>query len=390
MLKNMFNGFVVSIVIFFAPIVHASKDSGEKGNGGGAVVCRDAQNKITSSELLDLWEGKNSPYRASSRLTILDDPALAPGQLNQPSQHSQIDRALKKLARLAGQRYSDRVRESIAIARRNVTLVPADVGIMPPPDAKNSFIKKGCRPEGVALYDDRTETLFLDQEIFDAMSPTSQAALWVHEGLYRLLRRDAKVTDSIRARILTAYLFSSDEFAHPRDGIHPLALRCEAEDHSALFYVQPDRTVQFLRIGFQPMITKTLGTKPISAYQMSLARYAGYWLSYRFVGEDHVRGNPPSSRADNHFYETVSSIEPIQSVWLYSAAECDEEFYCVDYLTISTGLERPTQLDSQFVYKPGSGFFGKDHVSYPHAGEKIYPKIQCIDPAQPKNGRTGD
>jgi hypothetical protein len=168
----------------------------ETGNGGGGVVCDGEARRV---ELLDLWEGK-----ALKGLVVEEKatPVLA-----------QIDRAID-IFRQAGLVHLSERTGALAREMYNAftTLgrgrLPNGIAVAPPTDALNRFIPRGCRLEGIALYNDRFSTLDIDGQLFDELTPTSQAALFVHEGLYKYLREEFSENDSTVARNFVACAFS--------------------------------------------------------------------------------------------------------------------------------------------------------------------------------------
>lgn len=168
----------------------------EGSGGGGGYVCNDPNH----SELLDLLE--------AGRTLDLDAPELTIPRLK-TSVDQQITHALRKLQPLR--------RTSVAIgdaykkvqsASRN--LVRRSGELAPPIDANSSLQKPGCTAMGFIVFNDKTGSLTWDKTNIDRLPKTDQAALWVHEGVYKYLRESKGDTDSRRARLIVAHLFSTE------------------------------------------------------------------------------------------------------------------------------------------------------------------------------------
>ena len=63
---------------------------------------------------------------------------------------------------------------------------------------------------GFVVFNDKTGSLTWDKTNIDRLPKTDQAALWVHEGVYKYLRESKGDTDSRRARLIVAHLFSTE------------------------------------------------------------------------------------------------------------------------------------------------------------------------------------
>ena len=351
---------IVSLCIMLAVSGSFAKgaESGEKGNGGGAIVCRDVNGQIQSAELLDLWEGrvidKIEPLFSTSASSV--------------SVESYIDIALKKIARLAGPDYAAKITASLAIVKADQKDVASDgVAIMPPRDAENVFIKKGCALEGVAAFIDRKETLYLDEEIFNHFSPADKAALYVHEALYRVLRKEAGATDSLRTRKLTAYLFSSLELPSPKAGLSPDATRCATADQSTVFYLQPNGDLQFLAINNQRLLAKTTVSYVPVRLQWIARGYGSNDLNWY---HSNYLSLYTSEKTPGEFsFETSSLIEPQQSSSIFLGLRFCRTWYPSHPLKQCT---LNLKVMSSFEEAIGRGKY-----------------LECVNPLTPKPARSG-
>lgn len=158
----------------------------EHGNGGGAMVCRDQNNKIVSAELLDLFE---------SRSIGLTFPEIA------KSPEIYIQSGLHRIS-MNNPFLGARVRKALKDNQKIVIEVPEGIAVAPPVDAHPWLYKEGCALEGVAQYRKLPdgERIFLNTRILKTMSNLDQAALWLHEAIYRVLRETDGDQDSIRTR----------------------------------------------------------------------------------------------------------------------------------------------------------------------------------------------
>jgi hypothetical protein len=179
----------------------------KEGHGGQSVVCRDQSNKITSAQLLDFFEAPIM-YRQ-----IIQE--------SNKSVDSQIDAIARKLENTIyrpetyGRIFND-IKSSITFVK--------DVKLKLINDSLEVIIPNGCKVEQLAIYVDQN-LILVDNEIWEKLSPTHQAGLIVHEGVYF----DARVfgeKDSRRTRKIVGHLFSNFMFNFIYDGIPQNAERC--------------------------------------------------------------------------------------------------------------------------------------------------------------------
>jgi hypothetical protein len=196
---------------------------GTESHGGGGFVCKDAAGKI-SVELLDLWEAQHLPLR---------DDAQDPGRKltiphSDDATEEQIGRAFAKLARIDSVLHGQ-----VTAAYKHYMgghlqpIADPDVELARPSDVNQDHGKRGCELKGVASYDDDADILSIDPVLEQAMSRTDRAALYVHEAVYKAFRTQGRVSNSILARQLTAYLFAREEFPNPKADVPRGAYYCE-------------------------------------------------------------------------------------------------------------------------------------------------------------------
>ena len=170
----------------------------ERGNGGGAFVCRNANGKILSAQLVDLYE-------AGARYSLKLRPNTG------LTQQEQIDLAMARLLRGnldLGTEIESRLNHVSKIIHivENAKLTNSN-------DFNIQISPKACAGgriefEQLANYTDTGE-LLVDREIWAALSSMDQAALYLHEAIYLYSRELFRVETSQASRRLVAYLFST-------------------------------------------------------------------------------------------------------------------------------------------------------------------------------------
>jgi hypothetical protein len=216
----MMKFFIILVIILSAALAKA----GAGGHGGGGLFCPN----VKDNELLDLWEAE-----ALNNFKI---------QRSQEPVETQVQNALKKLSN-----YDPDVAKEVGrlygLAQTQRKNIKPGISIMPPPDARNGFIKTGCSLEGVASYHDSEETLYIDPLRLAALPLTDQAALWVHEAVYKFLRQNQFVADSISTRDLVGRLFSD----RPAVELSRQAYSCVGDGAMVLVDFDPDNTALYFQ-----------------------------------------------------------------------------------------------------------------------------------------------
>lgn len=179
-------GTAAAAFLIAIPLAEAGNES---GHGGVSIVCRTKDNSIKSVELLDTFEG-NHQYNlkiGGSELPVEDQIEAAQNRLS-----SRTDVLTE-------------FQNELAHVQAHIHFLKEGVGLNPTDDAFPVINKKGCKYEQLAVYTDAGQVL-VDAELFGFLSKTDQAALYVHETIFKMARaRGAK--SSVEARKLTAYLF---------------------------------------------------------------------------------------------------------------------------------------------------------------------------------------
>jgi|GEM_PF-1424848 len=178
---------LTALLVVLSTLVFAN-DKG--GNGGVSVVCRDANESITSAETLDIYEGRER-YQKIYAATPLDIDVL-------------IQLAQLKLVKHVN--YLDKLQKEISQVKANIVFIKEGNEVLPTDDAFPVIAKKGCKFEQLANYTEDGEVL-ISQEIYDELDNLNKASLYLHEAIYAI-RRTIGDTNSQRSRKLTAELLA--------------------------------------------------------------------------------------------------------------------------------------------------------------------------------------
>lgn len=191
-MKIILNTFLVLSSLSTSQLSTANVGN-EGAHGGGAVVCRDAQGKILSAELLDLYEG-----REEFGLTLMtSDDTVA--QILSPI----VERAKAMSARDFSRLYAE-----IQQVMSKKKMLANHIGLEPVVDSFPTIKPKDCKIEQLANYKGDSVVL-IDGELWEHLNNDNRAALIVHEAVYKILRDRELVRNSRKARMIIAQLFSS-------------------------------------------------------------------------------------------------------------------------------------------------------------------------------------
>lgn len=245
-------------VIALVCLTGATAFAGKEGHGGNAVVCRDSVGRIKSAELLDLFEG-----RVIYRLKFQSSPLPIQLQL-----HGILNRLWAANKDMAA--YMEPLFREIDA---NKTVLQDGVQLTPVDDAFPTVIPTDCKIEQLANYVNDQQIL-VDGEIWKMLDLTNQAALIVHESLYKFLRSFGE-TDSRRTRRIVAYLFSNYSFDDVYGGLPAQSQLCQSQfgEHYYKFFVYPvnvtdqngvhqEPQAQFIWLDGQPQFSQKTTTIP--------------------------------------------------------------------------------------------------------------------------------
>lgn len=163
------------------------------GNGGGSLVCNTGE-----VFLYDLYEATIPGEMSEKGLNIVRSTKPVEAQIEEAFER--VYGIVPSLAELFFISYVE--------LKKVVRDIPAGYSLVVPTDVNNDFIKSGCEVKGVARYNSEKNVLFIDRVLMAKMSPTDQAALWIHEAVYKTLRKTQKAQDSRSTRKIVGYLFS--------------------------------------------------------------------------------------------------------------------------------------------------------------------------------------
>ncbi|WP_413291068.1 hypothetical protein [Bdellovibrio sp. HCB337] len=172
-------------------------DGKDVGNGGDAVVCRNAKNKITSVQFYDHFEAKEK------RQMVLD---LGAATLSYEKKLDLLLARVKKInpsrARMYREWWSSFMKEAKFIKGSNLIDIP---------DTGGGFVPAGCGLEQLAVQQtvkfpgDSRYTI--NQDLWDLMDANSKAGLILHELILREATSDeVGQTNSINTRYLNAVM----------------------------------------------------------------------------------------------------------------------------------------------------------------------------------------
>lgn len=184
-------------LIFLATVAGATPQNGyaigNEAHGGAGMVC--FNHGLTSIELLDLYEA-----RAFFYLPIMTAPSPTP--TDEPGKKAAValleNNALTRLKDI-DHLFGNAVEQQLAalnpidihsVAGQGLTLSPpVDIGI--------DLVDINCHPIGIGSYVDAIDTLFYDPIELNQISVVDQAAFWIHEAVYKVVR------DIHKTRVLT-------------------------------------------------------------------------------------------------------------------------------------------------------------------------------------------
>jgi len=196
--------FAGTLALALAHMPLADAGTRETGNGGGAWVCYNPSGTIRWAQSVDLYEAEHTSIE---RLSI--------ERTNLIPVNKQVALATAKILEADRETFEA---VTAKIKENGALLVPTSMklyviddanlhGEPDPDDCKGGKIEYGQ----VANYTEDGKIL-LATKLYDAMgrnSLTDQAALILHEAIYALLRERYTVNDSVKARKIVGYLFSS-------------------------------------------------------------------------------------------------------------------------------------------------------------------------------------
>lgn len=208
--------------------VSAAQAGHAEGNGGIALVCRDATTDTrVSAEVLDLVVGRESMGLPPLNLDSL------PETIRREFIHG-------RLARLVGEdRAQTFLQEQTATASR-MRFVSQGFGLVNSEDGGIILVPpSGCQYEQLALY--TGDGLLVNREIYDLLTATHRQAFLFHETAYTLARRTRSAPNSVTSQRVTAALFAQ---TMPPQALNLLEQAFELARSSSL-YLDPSWPVPY-------------------------------------------------------------------------------------------------------------------------------------------------
>jgi hypothetical protein len=179
------------------------------GGGGKGVVCRNSAGKIQSVELLDFWEAKalfsrKIQYSKTRVATQVDVALNRAGEIALTVKPAEME-YIREVSRLF---LNEGQNPAVKFTRlRGASLNETD-------DSYELARPDACGVEQIVIYRQWStgEEILINQDLYDKLDLTNQAALIVHESLYAALRRFEMESNSIRVRRAVGYLFAGGTF----------------------------------------------------------------------------------------------------------------------------------------------------------------------------------
>jgi hypothetical protein len=174
----------------------------ERGNGGDAVVCRNAQGKITRAELFDYYEGRtlrNFPT-VTSRLSDVDFYKSLAQRLYDFDEQTFADvreEALKLSTAITAYLKGQRIQPGVAFTKDVLTDIP---------DTDAISLPRNCEIEQLAVrlkrqFPEDPEYL-IQGDILKKLSARDVRGLVIHELIYRGFTENLAAKNSVSARYL--------------------------------------------------------------------------------------------------------------------------------------------------------------------------------------------
>ncbi len=186
---------ILALVLSFNTAWAVGDSGNGAGNGGGMHYC--PGKKI--QEMYDVYEG-----RERYRLTIPSTGFTVP-------EETIINNAIFKLAR-ENVTFAEAVKKQIVhLASPENFSLDELVKLALVPDANILRVDEGCEYRQLANWDDATNCITVKKSLYNVMDTFGQAALKLHEAVYKAARLRNGVTDSDIVRRLVAELLSTLE-----------------------------------------------------------------------------------------------------------------------------------------------------------------------------------
>lgn len=207
---------IIQLSLLLLAALSAPAFAGVDSSGGGrGVVCRDSRGRIKSAELLDLWEARQIYRRVivPSRRPVKEQVEQALGRLQNLFYYDSFNADGTKSP--SGEMLlSDlRPRTEIFLKPSEILVPLRGTKLNDTLDSEEPAVPANCLVEQIVNFmDSSTKPIVLvNEDIYQKLSPTNQAALIVHEALYGFLRGYGE-KNSVRARRVVGHVFAGGDF----------------------------------------------------------------------------------------------------------------------------------------------------------------------------------
>lgn len=202
--------FLTTEALFCANAMAGNAD----GGGGKGIVCRNADNSLKSVETLDLWEARelHQETLAPSSGNLEQDVEAALQNLSKSlpmlikSPDCSNEECLLNQMRTTARKFLDGGKS--VLRKRGIKLTDTS-------DSMELIQPDNCGIEQIINYQPAGAPILLNEDLFQKMDLTNQAALIAHEAYYEVLRLFTGETNSLRVRRAVGYAFSGRDFARP-------------------------------------------------------------------------------------------------------------------------------------------------------------------------------
>lgn len=266
---NMMIACLISMAVSVPALATTNKEGPSSGGGGFVVQC--APNPLEPEgyiELIDIYRGRRlgfemqqpsgrvaaDYFRAVTRTyTLQGRPDLA------DSMKVEIEENLKSFFRLAR-----------LVSAQELPVVN-DYGAV--------FLPTHCQVRQLAYFNDRTNEVLINKDLWAKLDSLNQAALAHHEIFYRHVRTAHNVKNSVQTALFVAHVYSagdipSRDHALPADAKQTVILEDTEDAFRPLSYLKMYKTgnswghtLQFDQIEGFSMVTRTVMSLPYENLQ---------------------------------------------------------------------------------------------------------------------------
>lgn len=215
MKKLIHLGVLGLFFVVAGPALGFAGGGSDAGNGGSAIVCRDAGGAVQSVELLDFYEGRTVYGQQVDLGTKELDP------------YEKVDRYIQHLQTIGlGPNSVDALRDTVASFRSRSRFY-SSTRLVEVPDSDSILIPAGCQQEQIAIQrqtmDDQEPYFSISQDLWShpSFDNDQKAGLILHEAIYYLVlnyrhHRNVEIKDSRRVRYFLAQFANLSDPSHLR------------------------------------------------------------------------------------------------------------------------------------------------------------------------------